>query len=259
MENYTPRLLIKYNSEAKNLLKDKLNITNVMRLPKLSKIVLNMGLGNAKEDKNSLKQALEELTIITGQKAILTKSKKAISNFKIREGDPVGVSVTLRKTMMYEFLDRFIAVAAPRIRDFRGLASKGFDGRGNYNFGITEQIVFPEINYDRVNSIRGMNVTIVTTAHNDFEAYELLVSLGFPINEYKKNIKSTESNSDQSKTVKKTKEAIGSTDDNKVEVAGPDVESENIVEEKSLSDNINIQEPENNNDEDVTSNEEDNK
>ena len=262
MENYTPRLLGKYNSEAKNLLKDKLNITNVMRLPKLSKIVLNMGLGNAKEDKNSLKQALEELTIITGQKAILTKSKKAISNFKIREGDPVGVSVTLRKTMMYEFLDRFISVAAPRIRDFRGLASKGFDGRGNYNFGITEQIVFPEINYDRVNSIRGMNVTIVTTAHNDFEAYELLVSLGFPINEYKKNIKLTETNSTQSETVKQTKEAVGSTNDNKVEVDDSDVKSENIVEEKSISKDINIEnidESDNSNDEDVTSNEEDNK
>jgi len=186
MEKYTPRLLNKYNSECKVELAKKLGINNVMRLPKLTKVVLNMGLGNAaREDKNSFKQALEELTIISGQKAVGTKAKKAISNFKTRQGDLVGASVTLRKTMMYEFLDRFISVASPRIRDFRGLSSKGFDGRGNYNFGITEQIIFPEINYDRVNSIRGINISIVTSAETDTEAYELLASLGFPINEYK--------------------------------------------------------------------------
>jgi len=219
MNDYTPRLLLKYNSEAKSLLKDRLGIKNVMRLPKLNKIVLNMGLGNAKEDKNSLKQALEELSIISGQKAVGTKSRKAISNFKIREGDPVGISVTLRKTMMYEFLDRFISVAAPRIRDFRGLPSKGFDGRGNYNFGITEQIIFPEINYDQVNSIRGMNITIVTTAHNDYEAYELLVSLGFPINEYSKKNKSNIvnlENEEQSNNDNEVDESlISSEEDNK--------------------------------------------
>ena len=185
MKNYTPRLLDRYHSESIPQLRKKLNIPNIMRLPRLTKIVLNMGIGDAKDDKNSLKQALEELTIITGQKAVGTKSKKDISNFKIRQGDVVGTSVTLRKTIMYEFLDRFISIAAPRIRDFRGFPAKGFDGRGNYNFGITEQIVFPEINYDKVNSIRGMNITIVTTAQTDLESYELLVSLGFPINEYK--------------------------------------------------------------------------
>ena len=189
MKNYSPRLFVKYNTEIKKELQKKLNINNFMRLPRLKKIVLNMGLGNARDDKNTFKQALEELTIITGQKAIGTKSKRAISNFKIREGDLVGASVTLRKKNMYEFLDRFISIAAPRIRDFRGLESKGFDGRGNYNFGITEQIIFPEINYDKVNSIRGMNVTIVTSAYNDYEAYELLTSFGFPINEYKKKQK----------------------------------------------------------------------
>ncbi len=123
------------------------------------------------------------MTLIAGQKPIVNKAKKAISNFKIRIGDPVGLSVTLRREKMYEFLDRFISVTAPRIRDFRGLPSKGFDGRGNYNFGITEQIVFPEIDYDNVNSIRGMNVTFVTSAKTDYEAYELLVGFGFPINE----------------------------------------------------------------------------
>ena len=220
MNDYTPRLLLKYNSEAKSLLKDRLGIKNVMRLPKLSKIVLNMGLGNAKEDKNSLKQALEELSIISGQKAVGTKSRKAISNFKIREGDPVGISVTLRKTMMYEFLDRFISVAAPRIRDFRGLPSKGFDGRGNYNFGITEQIIFPEINYDQVNSIRGMNMTIVTTAHNDYEAYELLVALGFPINEYsKKNKRSNPDSSVSLKNESKSSDIDDSNDESEVSVS----------------------------------------
>ena len=220
MNDYTPRLLLKYNSEAKSLLKDRLGIKNVMRLPKLSKIVLNMGLGNAKEDKNSLKQALEELSIISGQKAVGTKSRKAISNFKIREGDPVGISVTLRKAMMYEFLDRFISVAAPRIRDFRGLPSKGFDGRGNYNFGITEQIIFPEINYDQVNSIRGMNMTIVTTAHNDYEAYELLVALGFPINEYsKKNKRSNPDSSVSLKNESKSSDIDDSNDESEVSVS----------------------------------------
>tara|TARA_B100001750_G_C15455681_1_gene571454 strand:+ start:178 stop:927 length:750 start_codon:yes stop_codon:yes gene_type:complete len=195
MDNYSPRLLVKYNTEIRRQLQKKLNIENFMRLPKIKKIVLNMGLGNAKDDKNSLKQALEELTTITGQKAVGTKSKKAISNFKIREGDIVGARVTLRSSNMYEFLDRFISVASPRIRDFRGLKSTGFDGRGNYNFGITEQIIFPEINYDQVNSIRGINITVVTSAQSDYEAYELLKSFGFPIQDYnlKKNKNKTKS------------------------------------------------------------------
>jgi len=189
MEKYTPRLLIDYNSKIKEELKGKLNIKNIMRVPKVEKIVLNIGMGDARDNKTSFKQAVEELTLISGQKPIINIAKKAISNFKIRAGDPVGVSVTLRKNKMYEFFDRFISVTSPRIRDFRGFSSKGFDGRGNYNFGITEQIVFPEINYDNVNNIRGMNVTIVTSAHNDYEAYELLQSFGFPINEYNKKKK----------------------------------------------------------------------
>tara|TARA_Y100000817_G_C16848640_1_gene541118 strand:+ start:808 stop:1377 length:570 start_codon:yes stop_codon:yes gene_type:complete len=189
MEKYIPRLFNDYNSKIKHSLKDKLNIENIMRVPKIEKIVINMGIGDARDNKTSFKQAIEEMTLIAGQKPIVNKAKKAISNFKIRIGDPVGLSVTLRREKMYEFLDRFISVTAPRIRDFRGLPSKGFDGRGNYNFGITEQIVFPEIDYDNVNSIRGMNVTFVTSAKTDYEAYELLVGFGFPINELTKKKK----------------------------------------------------------------------
>ena len=189
MEKYTPRLLENYNSKIKHNLKEKLNIDNIMRVPKIEKIVINMGMGDARDNKTSFKQAIEEITLITGQKPIINKAKKAISNFKIRIGDPVGLSVTLRRAKMYEFLDRFISVTAPRIRDFRGLPSKGFDGMGNYNFGITEQIVFPEIDYDNVNSIRGMNLTFVTSAQSDYEAYELLLGFGFPINELSKKKK----------------------------------------------------------------------
>jgi len=186
--NYKPRLLIKYNEVVHKYLSKRLGLQNAMRIPKLTKVILNMGLGDAKENKNWIKSAIEELTIISGQKAVVTISKKAISNFKIREGDPVGIRVTLRGSKMYEFLDRFISVASPRIRDFKGLSAKGFDGRGNYNFGITEQIIFPEIDYDKIDNIRGMNISIVTTGETDEEAYELLVALGFPIRQKKKII-----------------------------------------------------------------------
>jgi len=186
--NYTPRLLTKYNEVVHKHLSKRLDINNAMRIPKLKKIVLNMGLGDAKENKKWLTSGVEELTTIAGQKAVVTISKKAISNFKIREGDPVGIRVTLRGSKMYEFLDRFISVASPRIRDFRGLSAKGFDGRGNYNFGITEQIIFPEIDYDKINNIRGINISIVTNGETDEEAYELLVALGLPIRQKKKKL-----------------------------------------------------------------------
>ncbi len=186
--NYKPRLLVKYNEVVHKYLSDRLGIQNAMRIPKLEKVVLNMGLGDAKEHKKWLTSGVEELTTIAGQKAVITISKKAISNFKIREGDPVGIRVTLRGNKMYEFLDRFISVASPRIRDFRGLSAKGFDGRGNYNFGVTEQIIFPEIDYDKINNIRGLNISIVTTGETDEEAYELLVALGLPIRQKKKKI-----------------------------------------------------------------------
>ena len=186
--NYKPRLLVKYNEVVHKYLSDRLSIQNAMRIPKLEKVVLNMGLGDAKENKKWLTSGVEELTTIAGQKAVITISKKAISNFKIREGDPVGIRVTLRGNKMYEYLDRFISVASPRIRDFRGLSAKGFDGRGNYNFGVTEQIIFPEIDYDKINNIRGLNISIVTTGETDEEAYELLVALGLPIRQKKKKI-----------------------------------------------------------------------
>jgi len=189
MKNYSPRLFALYKNDIQSLLKDKLDIKNVMQLPRIEKIVLNMGIGDAKDNKNSLSRAVEEMTIITGQKPVVTKARKAISNFKLRAGDPVGVKVTLRGNKMYEFLDRFISISSPRIRDFRGLPSKGFDGRGNYNFGISEQIIFSEIDYDKVNTIRGLNITIMTSTDNDYHAYELLASFGFPINDYKEKKK----------------------------------------------------------------------
>ena len=165
-QNYIPRLKTKYSDQIVSEIGKTLAIDNKMSIPKILKISINMGLGDAKENKNNLKQAVEELTNLSGQQAVITRAKKAISNFKLREGDPVGVKVTLRGDRMYEFLDRLISVAIPRIRDFRGLPSKGFDKFGNYNFGITEQIVFPEIDYDKVSSIKGMNLTIVTSAND---------------------------------------------------------------------------------------------
>ena len=184
--NYQPRLRKKYNDVVQNYLADRLKIKNKMRVPRIEKIVLNMGLGDAKEHKKWLTSAVEELSTIAGQKAVVTHAKKAISNFKIREGDPVGIRVTLRSNKMYEFLDRFISVASPRIRDFRGLSAKGFDGRGNYNFGVNEQIIFPEIDYDQINNIRGLDIAVVTSGETDEEAYELLVSMGLPIRQKKK-------------------------------------------------------------------------
>ena len=181
MAEYTPRLQKHYKEVVVKELSAKLGMKNVMQVPCVVKVVINMGIGSAKEHANWLTQAVSELTTITGQKPIINKAKKAISNFKLREHDPVGISVTLRREHMYEFMDRFISIAAPRIRDFRGLPNRGFDGRGNYNFGVTEQIIFPEIDYDKVNQIRGLNITIVTTAKTDEDAFELLLAMGVPI------------------------------------------------------------------------------
>ena len=181
MAEYTPRLQKHYKEVVVKELSTKLGMKNVMQVPSVVKVVINMGIGSAKEHANWLTQAVSELTTITGQKPIINKAKKAISNFKLRENDPVGISVTLRREHMYEFMDRFISIAAPRIRDFRGLPNRGFDGRGNYNFGVTEQIIFPEIDYDKINQIRGLNITIVTTAKTDEDAFELLLAMGVPI------------------------------------------------------------------------------
>lgn len=177
---YAPRLKTKYNEEIVTALKDKFQYKSVMQVPRLQKIAINQGVGAAATDKKLIDNAVNEMTTITGQKAIPAKSKKDISNFKLRKGMPIGVRVTLRDNNMYEFLDRLIAVALPRIRDFKGINDKGFDGRGNYTLGITEQIIFPEINIDQINKILGMDITFVTTAKTDVEALELLKQFGLP-------------------------------------------------------------------------------
>jgi len=178
--DYFPNLLKKYREEIIPGLRKKFNYKNIMQVPRLEKVVLNMGVGEAIENSKFLDTALEELTVVTGQRPAITKAKKAISNFKLREGMPVGCFVTLRGWRMYEFLDRLISIAIPRVRDFRGLSDRSMDGRGNYNLGLKEQIVFPEINYDKIEKIRGMNITIVTTAKSDEEGYELLSAFGMP-------------------------------------------------------------------------------
>ena len=177
---YTPRLKSKYKEDIRTALKDKFQYKSVMQVPKLQKIAINQGVGGATTDKKLIENTITELTTITGQQAVASKSKKDISNFKLRKGMPVGVRVTLRDNTMYEFLDRLIAVALPRIRDFKGINDKGFDGKGNYTLGITEQIIFPEINIDKINKIQGMDITFVTSATNDVEALELLKQFGLP-------------------------------------------------------------------------------
>lgn len=177
---YIPRLKTKYSDEILNNLKEKFQYKSIMQAPRLEKIVISQGIGAAVADKKLIDNALSELELISGQKAVPTKSKKDISNFKLRKGMPIGAKVTLRGNRMYEFLDRLISVSLPRIRDFRGINDKGFDGRGNYNLGIEEQIIFPEIDIDKINRINGLAVTIVTSADNDVEALELLKQFGLP-------------------------------------------------------------------------------
>ena len=181
------RLLEEYNNQIKKDLKSKLGLKNIFEVPKLKKIILNIGVGEAKDDTKLIDKALDDLTMISGQKAIKTKSKKAISGFKIRAGMPLGVKVTLRNKRMYEFLDRLVNIAIPRIRDFRGLNSKSFDGNGNFSMGIKEHVIFPEINFDKVDKIRGMDITICTTAKNNKEALELLRSFNMPFKDNKIN------------------------------------------------------------------------
>ncbi|MDO9512702.1 MAG: 50S ribosomal protein L5 [Bacteroidales bacterium] len=183
--NYIPRLKEKYTKEIIPALTEEFKYTTVMQVPKLTKIAVNQGLGDAIADKKLIDVGIDEMTQITGQKAVATKSKKDISNFKLRRQMPIGVRVTLRGERMYEFLDRLIAVAVPRVRDFRGINDKGFDGRGNYTFGVTEQIIFPEINIDKINKIQGMDITFVTTAPTDKEAHALLKQFGFPFKNQK--------------------------------------------------------------------------
>jgi large subunit ribosomal protein L5 len=178
--SYIPRLQKVYLEEVKSQLNEEFKYSSSMQIPKLTKIVINRGVNGATQDKKLVDVAVDELTTITGQKAVPTIAKKSISNFKLREGMPIGSKVTLRGTKMYEFLDRLIAVALPRVRDFRGISAKAFDGRGNYTLGITEQIIFPEIDIDKVSRITGMDVTFVTTAETDDEARSLLKKFGMP-------------------------------------------------------------------------------
>ena len=182
--SYQPRLKKEYNSKIISLLKKEFSYTNVMQVPKLKKIVISRGVGSAVSDKKLIDHAIDELTQISGQKAIATLSKKDVASFKLRKGMPIGVKVTLRGERMFEFLDRLVTFALPRVRDFQGVKSSGFDGRGNYNLGITEQIIFPEIDIDKINRIGGMDISFVTTAKTDKEAKSLLSEMGLP---FKKN------------------------------------------------------------------------
>ena len=179
-ETYTPRLKEQYEREIRAQLKEELGLSSVMQVPRLQKITLNMGVGEAKTDAKQLDSAIEELTTIAGQRAQTRRARKSIAQFKIREGMPVGTKVTLRGARMYEFLDRLVSIALPRIRDFRGLNPESFDGRGNYSLGIREQIIFPEINYDDIQQVRGLDVTITTSAETDDHARALLTALGLP-------------------------------------------------------------------------------
>ena len=177
---YSPRLKDRFDAEIRDRLKEQFSYSSVMKVPRVEKITVNMGVGDAKVNARTLDKAVEELTIITGQRAQITRAKKSIAGFKIREGMPIGTKVTLRGARMWEFLDRLVSIALPRIRDFRGLSPASFDGRGNYSIGIREQIIFPEVDYDDVETVRGLDVTITTSADTDEEAFALLRELGLP-------------------------------------------------------------------------------
>ena len=178
-----PRLKEKYNSELSGEIQKALNLSNINQIPTLEKIIINIGDGKAATDGRALESMVDELTAISGQKPVVKRAKKSIAGFKIREGMPIGTSVTIRGDRMWEFYDRFVQVVVPRIRDFRGFSTKSFDGKGNYSLGLNEQLVFPEVEYDKVRDIRGMNITICTTANDNNEGYVLLNSLGFPFRE----------------------------------------------------------------------------
>lgn len=175
-----PRLQEKYNNEVVKAMMEKFNYNNIMEVPKLEKIVLNMGVGEAKENAKALESAVSDLQLIAGQKPVITKAKKSVANFKLRQNMPIGAKVTLRKNMMYEFADKLMNIALPRVRDFHGVSDKSFDGRGNYSLGIKEHLIFPEIEYDKIDKVRGMDIIFVTTAKTDEEARELLRFLGMP-------------------------------------------------------------------------------
>jgi large subunit ribosomal protein L5 len=175
-----PRLKVRYHTELRGQLRDELGLANVMQVPRLVKVVVNMGVGEGSKEPRLLDGAVRDLTVITGQRPLVTKAKKSIAGFKLREGQSVGAKVTLRGDRMWEFLDRLLSLALPRIRDFRGLSPRSFDGNGNYSFGLTEQLVFPEVDYDKIEKIRGMDIIVVTTAETDEHGRALLRALGFP-------------------------------------------------------------------------------
>lgn len=179
-DKYVPRMRSKYDTDIAKAMTEKFGYKNALEVPRIEKIVLNMGVGEATQDKKKVEQAASEMELIAGQKPVVTKAKKSIAQFKLREGMPIGAKVTLRRERMYEFLDRLVTIALPRVRDFRGLNPKSFDGRGNYAMGLKEQLVFPEINYDRIDKVRGMDIIVTTTAKTDDEARELLRLFGFP-------------------------------------------------------------------------------
>ena len=180
MSDYTPRLKARYRDEVRGALQQELGLGNVMQVPRLEKVVVNMGIGDALKDGRMLEAAVADLQAITGQKPIITKARKSIAGFKLREGSAIGAKVTLRGDRMWEFLDRLISLSIPRIRDFRGLNARAFDGHGNYTLGLTEQLIFPEVEYDKVLKVRGMDITVVTTAATDDDGRKLLLALGFP-------------------------------------------------------------------------------
>ena len=180
-DKYTPRMKSLYDDKIVKAMTEKFGYKNAMEVPKIEKITLNMGVGDAVQDKKKVETAAAEMELIAGQKPVITKAKKSIAGFKLREGMPIGCKVTLRRERMYEFLDRLVTIAIPRIRDFRGISGKSFDGRGNYNMGVKEQIIFPEIEYDKIDALRGMNITITTTAKSDAEAKALLLAFKFPL------------------------------------------------------------------------------
>ena len=240
---YTPNLRTMYSGQITNNLKG--NYKSVMQVPKLIKICLNQGLGSASSDKKQIEAAQEEMTIITGQKALITKATKDISNFKLRKGMPVGVMVTLRGDRMYEFLERFITSTLPRVRDFQGLEPKGFDGRGNFTMGIKEQIAFPEISIDKINKITGMDITFVTDSDSDSEALILLREFGLP---FKKDNSRKEERKEQLEK-KALEERRELEEEAKKEMSGEDneennVESEDVIEENSMNDQSTSTEPE---------------
>jgi large subunit ribosomal protein L5 len=183
-KTYKPRLKVQYNTELRARLKDELGLANIMEVPRPEKVVVNMGTGEAPRDAKVLEGAVRDLTTISGQKPAIRRARKSIATFKIREGMPVGAAVTIRGDRMWDFLDRMLSIVLPRIRDFRGLNPRAFDGTGNYSFGVTEQLVFPEIDYDDVDATRGMDITIVTTARSDEEGRALLAALGFPFRQH---------------------------------------------------------------------------